>query len=84
MLSFANIPLYFWVEAIEVACFTQNLSFTNKRFSINPYEILNKRKPKVTFFHVFRSRCFIYNSKEHHKIFDVKANEGFFLGYSLM
>ena len=39
--------------------------------------------PNVKFFHVFSSRCFIFNSKEHRNKFDVKADEGIFLGYSL-
>ena len=83
MLSFASLPLYFWADAIAAACFTQNRSYLNKRFSLTPYEIINNRKPNVKFFHVFGSRCFIFNSKEHRNKFDVKADEGIFLGYSL-
>ncbi|KAI3496474.1 hypothetical protein L1887_38838 [Cichorium endivia] len=44
MLSFAKLPLYFWVDAIATTCFTQNRSTINKRFLRTPYEILNKRK----------------------------------------
>nr|KAJ0227036.1 hypothetical protein LSAT_V11C100049630 [Lactuca sativa] len=83
MLSYASLPLYFWVDAIAAACYTQNRSLLNKRFSITPYEILNNRKPNVKFFHIFGSRCFIFNSKENRNKFDVKADEGIFLGYSL-
>ena len=83
MLSFASLPLYFRADAIAAACFTQNRSYLNKRFSVTPYEILNSRNPNVKFFHVFGSRCFIFNSKEHRNKFDVKADEGIFLGYSL-
>ena len=83
MLSFASLPLYFWADAIAAACYTQNRSYRNKRFSLTPYEIINNRKPNVKFFHVFGSRCFIFNSKEHRNKFDVKADEGIFLGYSL-
>ena len=78
MLSFASLPLYFWADAIAAACFTQNKSYLNKRFSLTPYEIINNRKPNVKFFHVFGSRCFIFNSKEHRNKFDVKADEGIF------
>nr|KAJ0209246.1 hypothetical protein LSAT_V11C400222660 [Lactuca sativa] len=83
MLSFASLPLYFWADANAAACHTQNRSLLNKRFSINPYEIINNRKPNVKFFHIFGSRCFIFNSKENRNKFDVKADEGIFLGYSL-
>ena len=53
MLSFASLPLYFWADAIAAACFTQNRSYLNKRFTLTPYEIINNRKPNVKFFHVF-------------------------------
>ena len=49
MLSFASLPLYFWADAIAAACFTQNRSYLNKRFSLTPYEIINNRKPNVKF-----------------------------------
>lgn len=52
MLSFAYLPLYFWAESIESIYFTQNRPYINKQFLITRY-ILNKRKPNVTFFHVF-------------------------------
>ena len=32
---------------------------------------------------MFGSRCFIFNCKEQRNKFDVKADEGIFLGYSL-
>lgn len=83
MLSFASLPLYFWANAIATTCYTKNRSLLNKRFTITPYEILNNRKPNIKFFHVFGSRCFIFNSKEDRNKFDVKADEGIFHGYSL-
>ncbi|KAL4564910.1 hypothetical protein LXL04_028986 [Taraxacum kok-saghyz] len=83
MLNFAALPLYFWAEAILCACFTQNRSYINKRFLITPYEILNNRKPNVKFFHVFGSRCFLYNTKDQKNKFQEKADEAIFLGYSL-
>lgn len=56
MWSFAKLPLYFWVDAIATACFTQNRSSINKRFLITPYEILNNHMPNMKFFHIFGSR----------------------------
>lgn len=38
---------------------------------------------KFIFFHVFGSRFFLFNSKEHRNKFDFKADEGVSLGYSL-
>ncbi|KAL4578457.1 hypothetical protein LXL04_014580 [Taraxacum kok-saghyz] len=83
MLIFADLPLYFWADAILAACFTQNRSYINKRFDMTPYEIINNRKPNVKFFHVFGARCFIYKTKDQKNKFDPKADEGIFLGYSL-
>ncbi|KAI3737799.1 hypothetical protein L2E82_27811 [Cichorium intybus] len=82
MLNFANLPMYFWAEAISTACFTQNRSYIHKRFHITPYEVLNRRKPNVKFLHIFGCRCFILNMKDHLTKFDNKSEEGVFLGYS--
>ena len=83
MLSFANLILYLWTGAISTACFTHNRSFINNGFLITPYKILNNRKPNVKFFHVFGSMCFIFIPNENRKKFDVKADEGMFMGNSL-
>ncbi|KAI3493174.1 hypothetical protein L1887_42164 [Cichorium endivia] len=82
MLNFANLPMYFWAEAISTACFTQNRSYIHKRFHITPYEVLNRRKPNVKFLHIFGCRCFILNMKDHLTKFNDKSEEGIFLGYS--
>nr|GEU73623.1 hypothetical protein [Tanacetum cinerariifolium] len=59
MLTFANLPLFLWAEAITTACFTQNCLIIHKRFDKIPYELINKRKPNIKFFHVFRCRCYL-------------------------
>nr|GEV88734.1 integrase, catalytic region, zinc finger, CCHC-type, peptidase aspartic, catalytic [Tanacetum cinerariifolium] len=51
MLTFANLPLFLWAEAIAITCFTQNHLIIHKRFNKTPYEIMNKRKPNIKFFH---------------------------------
>nr|GEY60236.1 hypothetical protein [Tanacetum cinerariifolium] len=52
MLTFANLPLFLWVEAIATACFAQNSLIIHKRFDKTPYELMNKRKPNIsTLFH---------------------------------
>nr|GFC91317.1 putative ribonuclease H-like domain-containing protein [Tanacetum cinerariifolium] len=64
MLIFANLPTFLWAEAIATACFTQNRSIIHKRFDKTPYELMNKRKPKIKFFHVFGCRCYLLNYYE--------------------
>ena len=82
MLNFANLPLYFWVNAILTSCFTQNRSYINKKFLITPYEILNSRKPNVKLFHIFGSNCFLYNILDQKNKLK-KVDKAFFLSYSL-
>nr|AGM34082.1 hypothetical protein [Lactuca sativa] len=79
--DFSHFTWVFFLKQKSEA--TPKLRLFIKRFSITPYEILNNRKPNVKFFHMFGSRCFIFNSKENRNKFDAKADEGIFLGYSL-
>ncbi|KAJ9542154.1 hypothetical protein OSB04_028660 [Centaurea solstitialis] len=83
MLAYSGLPLTFWAEAVSTACFTQNRTIINKRFKKTPYHIINRRVPNVKFFHVFGCRCYILNNRDHLGKFDKKADEGYFLGYSL-
>nr|GEY20167.1 retrovirus-related Pol polyprotein from transposon TNT 1-94 [Tanacetum cinerariifolium] len=64
MLTFANLPSFLWAEAIATACFTQNRLIIHKRFDKTPYELMNKRKPNIKFFRVFRCRCYLLNDYE--------------------
>nr|GEV46514.1 retrovirus-related Pol polyprotein from transposon TNT 1-94 [Tanacetum cinerariifolium] len=82
MLTFANLPLFLWAEAIATACFTQNRSIIHKRFDKTPYELMNKRKPKIKFFRVFECRCYLFNDYEDVGKLKVKGDIGVFVGYS--
>nr|XP_043637995.1 uncharacterized protein LOC122608998 [Erigeron canadensis] len=53
MLAYSKLPPNLWAKAVATACFTQNRSIINKRFDKTPYEVINKRKPNVNFFHIF-------------------------------
>nr|GEX63865.1 hypothetical protein [Tanacetum cinerariifolium] len=81
MLTFANLPLFLWAEAIATACFTQNRSIIHKRFDKTPYELMNKRKPNIKFFHVFGCRCYLLNDYEDVGKLKAKGNIGVFVGY---
>lgn len=65
MLTYVNLPQYFWTKSLSTSCFTQSHSFIHQRFNIIPSDIINKRKSNVNFFHVFRCRCFIMNLKDN-------------------
>ena len=47
-----------------------------------PYELFNGRKPNISYFKVFGSKCLILNTKDRLGKFDPKSDEGIFLGYS--
>nr|GEZ94147.1 retrovirus-related Pol polyprotein from transposon TNT 1-94 [Tanacetum cinerariifolium] len=51
-------------EAIATACFTQNRSIVHHRFNKTPYELINGRKPDISFLYVFGALCYPKNDCE--------------------
>nr|GEY10902.1 retrovirus-related Pol polyprotein from transposon TNT 1-94 [Tanacetum cinerariifolium] len=82
MLTFANLPLFLWAEAITTACFTQNRSIIHKHFDKTPYDLMNKRKPNTKFFRVFEYRCYLLNDYDDVEKLKAKGDIGVFVGYS--
>ena len=83
MLEESKLPTYFWAEAVNCACFTQNISLINQAKGMTPYQLFKRRKPTLNFLHVFGCKCFILRNQSDHKgKFDAKADEGIFVGYS--
>nr|GFB91590.1 retrovirus-related Pol polyprotein from transposon TNT 1-94 [Tanacetum cinerariifolium] len=82
MLTFTNLPLFLWAEAIVTTCFTQNHSIIHKRFDKTPYELVNKRKPNIKFFHVFGCRCNLLNDYDDVEKIKAKGDIRVFVGYS--
>nr|GFA42204.1 hypothetical protein [Tanacetum cinerariifolium]GFA42229.1 hypothetical protein [Tanacetum cinerariifolium] len=82
MLIFSRAPLFLWAEAIATACFTQNRSIIHCRFNKTPYELINGRKPNISFLHVFGALCYPKNDHEDIGKLGAKGDIGFFIGYS--
>nr|GEU54837.1 hypothetical protein [Tanacetum cinerariifolium] len=82
ILSFANLPLFLWAEAITTACFTQNRLIIHKRFDKTPYELINKRKPNIKLFYVFGCRWYLVNDYDDVGKLKAKGDIGLFVGYS--
>nr|GEW11448.1 hypothetical protein [Tanacetum cinerariifolium] len=82
MLIFSRAPLFLWAEAIATACFTQNRSIIHHRFNKTPYELINSRKPDISFLHVFGALCYPKNNHEDIGKLGAKGDIGFFIGYS--
>nr|GEV12724.1 retrovirus-related Pol polyprotein from transposon TNT 1-94 [Tanacetum cinerariifolium] len=51
-------------------------------FNKTPYELINGRKPDISFLHVFGALCYPKNDREHIGKLGVKGDIGFFIGYS--
>nr|GEV33437.1 retrovirus-related Pol polyprotein from transposon TNT 1-94 [Tanacetum cinerariifolium] len=82
MLTFANLPLFLWAEAIATTCFIQNRSIIHKHFDKTPYELMNKRKPNIQFFYVFGCKCYLLNDYEDVEKLKEKGDVRVFVGYS--
>ncbi|KAK1401416.1 hypothetical protein POM88_001021 [Heracleum sosnowskyi] len=83
MLSESKLPTYFWAEAANTTCYTQNRTLINKDLMKTPYEIMNNMKPTVKYFHVFGAKCFVLiDDNVKRGKFDAKAQEAIFVGYS--
>nr|GEW55502.1 hypothetical protein [Tanacetum cinerariifolium] len=61
MLIFSHDPFFLWAKAIATACYTQNRSIIHRRFNKTPYELIQGRKPDISYLHVFRALCFLMN-----------------------
>nr|GEV23155.1 hypothetical protein [Tanacetum cinerariifolium] len=81
MLIFSRASLFLWAEAIATACFTQNRSIIHRHFNKTPYELINGRKPDISFLHVFRALCYPKNDREDIGKLGAKGDIGFFIGY---
>ncbi|GJS08387.1 retrovirus-related pol polyprotein from transposon TNT 1-94 [Tanacetum coccineum] len=84
MLNNAKLPKQFWGEAVNTACYTQNRTIIVKRHEKTAYDVFRGRSPDISYFHVFGCPVHIHNHMDHLGKFDEKANDGFFLGYSLV
>ncbi|XP_075077271.1 uncharacterized protein LOC142164008 [Nicotiana tabacum] len=82
MLIDSGVPKSFWAEVVNTACYLINRCMIRSLLNKTPYEMLNGRKPKLTYLRPFGCKCFILNNgKEAVGKFDDKSDEGIFLGY---
>ena len=82
MLDEYNTPEALWAEAINTACYASNRLFLQKFLGKTPYELLNGKKPDVSFFRVFGCKCYIYKKRQHLGKFQRRCDIGFLVGYS--
>ncbi|GKA01371.1 retrovirus-related pol polyprotein from transposon TNT 1-94 [Tanacetum coccineum] len=82
MLNEQSLPQNFWCNAVDTSTYTLNRILIRAILGKTPYELLRGKKPTLDYFRVFRSKCFILNTKDYLTKFDPNSYEGIFLGYS--
>ncbi|GJV29261.1 ribonuclease H-like domain-containing protein [Tanacetum coccineum] len=82
MLADSKLPIIFWAEAVNTACYVQNRVLVIKPQNKTPYELFLGRKPALSFMRPFRRPVTILNTIDHLGKFDGKDDKGFFVGYS--
>ncbi|GJX98066.1 retrovirus-related pol polyprotein from transposon TNT 1-94 [Tanacetum coccineum] len=64
MLIFSKALLFLWPEAINTTCYTQNRSIIRRRYNKYPYDLMQYKKPNLSFFHVFGALCYPTNDND--------------------
>ena len=67
---------------MNTSCHIGNRIFFRVGTKKTAYEIWNGKKPRVKYFQVFGSKCYILNYWENLGKFNAKSDEGIFFGYS--
>nr|GEZ02224.1 hypothetical protein [Tanacetum cinerariifolium] len=83
MLDDAKLPITFWAEAVNTACYVQNRVLVNKSHNKTPYELFNGRSPAIGFLKPFGCHVMILNTFDHLGKFEEKGDEGYYIGYSM-
>ncbi|GJT05214.1 retrovirus-related pol polyprotein from transposon TNT 1-94 [Tanacetum coccineum] len=82
MLILSRASLFLWAEATATTCYTQNRSIIHRQFGKTSYELINGKKPDISFLHVFRALRYPKNDHEDIGKHGAKGDIGFFIGYS--
>jgi hypothetical protein len=81
MLDEYKTPDRFCAEAINTACYSINRLYLHRILKKTSYELFTGKKPNVSYFRVFGSKCFILVKRGRKSKFAPKVVEGFLLGY---
>nr|GEW13693.1 putative ribonuclease H-like domain-containing protein [Tanacetum cinerariifolium] len=83
MLADLLLPIVFWAEAVNTACYVQNRVLVTKPQNKTPYELLLGRTPIIGFMRPFGYHVTILNTLDPLGKFDGKADKVFLVEYSL-
>ncbi|GKE96416.1 putative ribonuclease H-like domain-containing protein, partial [Tanacetum coccineum] len=82
MLIFSKALMFLWAEVVATACYTQNISLIHTRHNKTPYELVNDKRPDLTFFRVFGALCYPTNDSEDLGKLQPTADIRIFVGYA--
>nr|GEZ42206.1 retrovirus-related Pol polyprotein from transposon TNT 1-94 [Tanacetum cinerariifolium] len=77
MLADLFLPIPFWAEAVNIACYVQNQVLVTKPHNKTPYELLHDRPPSIGFMRPLGCLVTILNTLDSLGKFDRKVDEGF-------
>ncbi|GJU29418.1 putative ribonuclease H-like domain-containing protein [Tanacetum coccineum] len=83
MLADSKLPTTFWAEVVNTTCYLQNRVLVVKPYNKTPYDLFHGITLTLSFMRPFGCPITILNTIDHLGKFDGKADEGFFIGYSL-
>ncbi|GJS38250.1 ribonuclease H-like domain-containing protein [Tanacetum coccineum] len=81
MLADSLLPIPFWAEAVNTACYVLNRVLVTKPQNKTPYELLIGKSPSISFMRLFGCPLTILNTLDSLGKFDGKSDEGYLLGY---
>nr|GEY76298.1 retrovirus-related Pol polyprotein from transposon TNT 1-94 [Tanacetum cinerariifolium] len=83
LLADSLLPIPFWAEAVNTACYVQNRVLVTKPHNKTLYELLHGRLPSISFMRPFGCPVTILNTLDPLGKFQGKVDEGFLVGYSV-
>nr|GEW23467.1 putative reverse transcriptase domain-containing protein [Tanacetum cinerariifolium] len=83
MLADSLLPIPFYAEAVNTACYVQNRVLVTKPHNNTLYELLHGRTPSIGFMRPFGCPVTILNTLDSLGDFEEKVDEGFLVGYSV-
>ena len=83
MLNETKLPQGIWAEAVNTTCYVINRVGVRPLLMKTPFELYMDRKPNISYFRAFGSKCFVLDQTQWINKFDPKSIKGYFVGYSM-
>ncbi|MCO5566574.1 hypothetical protein L7F22_020251 [Adiantum nelumboides] len=82
MIEAKGLPNSFWAEAVNIAVYILNRSYTKAVKDMTPLQAFSGKKPSVSHFKIFGSDCYVHVPDASRTKWDAKSQKCIFLGYS--